>query len=208
MLKDLVWAEKLQSGGFMKHLLSVLFAVVFFTSCYAEDNLVFYSAGKKDPAAWSTLKEYFSSKNYALSFYQGDGVIERHLEKVNRINTIKSGLFVGIEFTFGEEKRVMVAMAGSGKDGQANSGTESEGHRRFLWGVDELPAKHEAESKRLAESVAGQFQVAVKRIPLFPLLGVDMPGIFVSIHCHKEEAGSLLTMLDAALRKYYKRDRP
>jgi hypothetical protein len=191
----------------MRHLLSVIFAVVFFTSCYAEDNLVFYGAGKRDPAAWSALKEYFSSKNYALSFYQGDGVIERHLEKVNRINTIKSGLFVGIEFTYGEEKQVMVAMAETGKDGQASSKTESEGRRRLLWGVDELPAKHEAQSKRLAELVADQFQVTVKRIPLFPLLGVDMPGVFVSIQCNKEEARSLLTMFDTALQKYYKRDR-
>lgn len=191
----------------MKYLLGVLFVAIFLSSCYAEDNLVFYNAGKRDPAAWNALRAFFSSRNYALSFYQGDGVIERHLEKANRINALKSGAFVGIEFLFGEEKRVMIAMADSGTAGQTNGRTELEGRRRLLWAVDELPAKHEAQSKRLAELVAAQFGVRVKKIPLFPLVGVDMPGIFVSIQCTKEEASSLLALLDAALQKYYRRDR-
>lgn len=190
----------------MKHLLSVLFIAILFTSCYAEDNLVFYNTGKRDPAAWGELKEYFSSRSYAVSFYQGDGAMERHLEKAARINAIRSAVFVGMEFTFGEEKHVMVVMAPDG-GGTTGMRTELDGRRRVLWGVDELSAKHEAQSKRLAELVAAQFQVAVKKMPLFPLVGVDMPGIFVSIQCNKEEAGSLLTMLDAALKKYYRRDK-
>lgn len=190
----------------MRHLLGVLVAVMIASSCYAEDSLVFYNTGRRDPAAWSTLREYFSSKNYALSYHQGDEVIERHLEKVNRINAIKPGAFVGIEFLFGEEKHVMVVMTDSGKIGPPNGRTEFEGRRRLLWAIEELPAKHEAQSKRLAELVAAQFQVPVKRMPLFPLVGVDMPGIFVSIQCTKGEAKSVLAMLDAALQKYYRRD--
>lgn len=191
----------------MKHLLGILVAVIIASSCYAEDSLVFYNTGKRDPAAWSVLREFFSSKNYAISFYQGDGVIEHHLEKVNRINAVKPGVFVGIEFLFGEEKRVMVVMTDSGKIGQPNGRAESEGRRRLLWAVEELPLKHEAQSKRLAELVAAQLEVPVKRMPLFPLVGVDMPGIFVSIQCPKEEAKSVLAMLHAALQKYYRRDR-
>lgn len=190
----------------MKHLLSVLFVFILFTSCYAEDNLVFYNAGKRDLAAWTVLKEYFSSRSYTVSFYQGDGGIERHLDKTTRINTVKSGIFVAIEFAFGEEKHVMVGMT-PGEGSASGTRTEFDGRRRLLWGVDELPAKHEAQSKRLAELVAAQFQVTVKRMPLFPLVGVDMPGIFISIQCNKEEAGSLLTMLDTALQKYYRRDK-
>ena len=190
----------------MRHLLGILVAVMIASSCYAEDSLVFYNTGKRDPAAWGVLREYFSSKNYALSFYQGDGVIEHHLEKANRINAIKPGAFVSIEFLFGEEKHVMVIMTDSGKIGQPNGRTEPEG-RRLLWAVEELPAKHEAQSKRLADLVAAQFQAPVKRMPLFPLVGVDMPGIFVSIQCPKEEARSVLAMLHAALQKYYRRDK-
>jgi len=176
------------------------------SSCYAEDSLVFYNTGRRDPAAWSVLREYFSSKRYASSFHQGDEVIEGHLEKVNRINALRPGAFVGIEFFFGEGKRVMVVMTDSGKIGQPDGRTGIEG-RRLLWAVEELPAKHEAQSRRLAELVAAQFQVPVKRMPLFPLIGVDMPGIFVTIQCNKEEAKSVLAMLDAALHKYYRRDK-
>jgi hypothetical protein len=189
----------------VKHIVSLLIAIIFSTSCYAEDNLVFYNAGKRDPAAWGLLKEYFSSKNYALSFYQGDGSLEHHLDRVNRINVIKSGVFVGIEFTFGDQRRAMVATAEFGKDREAAQNKESEDRKRLLWAVEELPAKHEAESQRLAELVAVPFQVKVKRMPLFPLLGVDMPGLFVSIQCKKEDARSLLTMLDGALQKYFKK---
>lgn len=191
----------------MKHLvLSVLFAFILFTPCYAEDNLVFYNAGKRDVAAWGALRDYFSSRTYAVSFYQGDGGVERHLDKTTRINTIKSGAFVAIEFAFGEEKHVMVAMT-PGDGNSPGTRTEFDGRRRLLWGVDELPAKHEAQSKQLASLVAAQFQVTVKRVPLFPLIGVDMPGIFISIQCNKEEAGSLLAMLDTALQKYYRRNK-
>lgn len=191
----------------MKHVLSALIVVVFCTSCYAEDNLIFYNTGKRDSVAWGVLKEYFSSKNYALSFFQGDGAIERHLEKVNRINTFKLGAFVAVEFTFGYEKHVMVAIAEYGKGGEAGKKKEFDGRGRLLWGVEELPARHEAQSKRLAELVAAPLQVKVKRVPLFPLLGVDMPGVFVSVQCRKEEARSLLTMLDSALQKYFRRDK-
>lgn len=188
----------------MKYLFTILSAIVFFTSSYvwAEDNLVFYSAGRRDPAAWGVLRDYFSSKNYGLSFYQGDRVMERHLEKVNRINTIKSGAFIAIEFVFGQEKQVMVATAG-----RMGGGTGFEERQRLLWGVDELPEKHEAQSRQLADFVASQFQVTVKKMPLFPLVGIDMPGIFVGIQCKKEEAGGLLALLDSALRKYYRRDK-
>jgi hypothetical protein len=186
-------------------LLTALFAAILSSPCCAEDNLIFYSTGKRDPAASSALRDYFSSKRYALSFYQGDGSMERHFERVNRINASKSGALVAIEIMFGEEKHVMVAMADLGKDSQASAKTG--GRRRLLWAVDELPAKHEAQSKQLAELVAAQFGVKVKKVPLFPLIGVDMPGIFVSIECGREEARSLLAKLDAALQKYYRRDR-
>jgi hypothetical protein len=120
---------------------------------------------------------------------------------------MKRGVFVGIEFTFGEGRQVMVAMAEPAKEGIGGSGSESAGYQRLLWRVDELPAKHEIQSKRLADLVASPFQVKVKRLPLFPLLGVDMPGVFVSIECKKEDAWSLLVMLDQALQKYYKREK-
>lgn len=190
----------------MKYLLSALIVVVVSSCCYAEDNLVFYGMGRKDPAAWSILREYFSSKSHAVSFYQGDGVIEHHLEKANRINAMKSGVFVAIEFVFGEGKHMMVAMVDSGGDSRANAGTGVEG-RRLLWAVDELPAKHEAQSKRLADLVAAQLGVTARKVPLFPLIGIDMPGIMVSIECGREEAKSLLAMFEAALQKYYRRDK-
>lgn len=191
----------------LSHALGVLMALVFLTSCYGEDNLVFYNAGRKDQAAWSVLKEFFSSKNPATLFFQGDGVIDRHMERINRINASSPGVFVGVEFVFGEGRQAMVAMAELSREGPGGLSSEYGGNQRLLWRVDELPAKHEAQSRRLAELVAAQFHVKAKRMPLFPALGIDMPGIFVSIECRKEDARSLLATLDQALQKYRRKER-
>ena len=193
------------AGGMVKYLAGLLLVFAVFGTCYGENNLVLYNAGKKDPAAWNILKEYFSSKNYSTLFLQSDGVIERHLERANRVNAIKSGAFVAVEFTFGDEKRVLVAVPETTKDG--NGGLRGEPDGQLVWPVEELPARHQAQSRRLAELIAAPFQVKVKKIPLFPLLGIDMPGVLLAVQCKRDEARSVLTALDQALQKYYRRDR-
>jgi hypothetical protein len=191
----------------LKYFLTFLIVLSFYSSPYAADNLVFYNAGKRDSAAWTVLREYFSSGKYIASFYQGHGVLEPHLEKIDRINAMGPGVFVGVEFTFGEEKHIMVAMAEFDKDGEGSSKREFEAPPRLVWRMEDISGRHEAESRRLAELIAAPFQTAVKRIPLFPLLGIDMPGVFVSIQCRHEDARSILAVLDGALRQYYRRNR-
>ena len=48
---------------------------------------------------------------------------------------------------------------------------------------------HVAASREAAELIAGEFDVKVLELPLFPLLGIDMPGLFLQVECPKEEAG-------------------
>ena len=60
------------------------------------------------------------------------------------------------------------------------------GEGRFL-AIDEIPARFARESDRLAASVAAPFGVKVKHLPLFPLLGVNMPGIVVKLEFDQGE---------------------
>ena len=91
--------------------------------------------------------------------------IEKHVDKINRINRGSAGsVFLAMELLPDEKSHVMVAESEAKK-----------GEGRFL-AIDEIPARFARESDRLAAAVAAPFDVKVKHLPLFPLLGVNMPG--------------------------------
>ena len=116
-----------------------------------------------------SLRQYFESKGYGVTIVQGETVIEKHVEKVNRINRGPGSVFLAMEFIPAESSRVMVAES----DAKIGEG-------RIL-AIDEIPARFARESDRLAADVAAPFNVKVKHLPLFPLLGVSMPGIVVKL---------------------------
>ena len=51
--------------------------------------------------------------------------------------------------------------------------------------------------------MAEAFGVKVYELPLFPLLGIDMPGLFMEIECPKEHADEILGKITDSMQKYF-----
>ncbi len=166
----------------MKTVLVMLLVLMLGVQAHAAgERIVFYRVGESGQQAWGLLKAYFEGKGYGVTIVQGETVIEKHVEKVNRINRGPGDVFLAMELIPTEVSRVMVA------ESDARSG---EG--QFL-AIDEIPARFARESDRLASDVAAPLNVKVKHLPLFPLLGLAMPGI--AIRLEYSEGQALLGMM-------------
>jgi len=154
-----------------------------------------YRIGDKETPEWNQLKRHLNGKGYRVSIYEGTDSLEKHLQNVNRINREKASLLLAMSLALGDTDAVLVAVS------DARPGTG-----RFL-AIEEIPAAHEAASKELAVQVAMVFKTQMKRLPLFPLLGVDMPGIFLGVECTKERTTEVFDRLYEGLQKYFARSR-
>ncbi len=192
----------------MKIFLSLALVLTFATCCFGADSLVVYQIGAREQPPWILLKDVFKEKGYDILSYQGETKLEKHLEKIGKINRSSARFFIAMEFLFSEEAGVLVAMTdqkgAEGPQRGAGSAPPVAGNR-FL-PIDELPGKHASESRRLAEAVAASYNVKVKHVSLFPLVGADMPGIFLKIECKQDKAREMLGVLYRGIQNYVRRD--
>jgi hypothetical protein len=211
-----------QTGLFGPVCLVILLLAV--QHCFGADSFAVYQVGAKEQQSWSLVRDFFKEKGYDVVFQQGETTLEKHLEKAARINRGTAKFLLALEFVSGDDASVLVAMTDrKGAEGGSPSAepgappaprtgngltTFAPGAQvgnRFL-AIDELPGKYAADSGRLADAVAGSFNTKVKHMPLFPLLGVDMPGIFLRIECRQDKAGEMLGLLHGSIQNYLRRD--
>lgn len=173
-------------------LFSLLLLFLSFASGYgAGPGVVLYRVGDSGQEAVAFVKQYLEAKGYQVALYQGESVIEKHVEKANLINRSAARVFIAIEMTGGEKRRVMVARTEAKK-----------GDGRFL-AIDEVPERFAGESRILADAVAGSFGVKAKQMPLFPLLGISMPGIFVGAQLTETDFQDIANKLYIGMEKYF-----
>ncbi|MCX5811599.1 MAG: hypothetical protein NT178_03530 [Proteobacteria bacterium] len=172
----------------------ILVCILFPLFCsFAGEHIILYRTGEKDQNAWSLLKKYFDSKGYNVSIYEKPETFEKHLENANRINRANALLMLAIDFRIGDKDDVFVAVTNSKK-----------GSGKFLT-IEEIPAQHIVRSTEIAKCVASSFGKTVKELPLLPLHGVDMPGVFLRMECTKDKTGETLNTLNDCLQKYFMR---
>lgn len=158
----------------------------------ADTDIVVYRIGESGEAAWNHLKQLIEAKGWGVTVYQGEMAVEKHVDKVNRINRGPGRVFLALQMITGERSRVMVAAPEVRK-----------GEGRFLT-IDEIPGQFKEESDRLADRVAEAFKVKPKHLPLFPLLGVHMPGIMISMELKESEVRDAAGKLYTGLEKYFR----
>lgn len=157
----------------------------------ADKTIVLCQIGESAPAAWSSLRQYFESKGYQVTYYQAESTIERHVEKVSGLNRGGGRLFLAVELIPAAQSRVMVAMTDAKK-----------GEGRFLT-IDQIPDKFSAESEKIARLVAAQFKTKVKHLPLFPLLGVSMPGVFIRMEFKEGQLEDAIARIESGVERYF-----
>jgi hypothetical protein len=176
--------------------LSFLLAVLVLSFCVsyvhaAGNSIILCRIGDATPQAWTTLRQYFEDKGYQVTFYQGEATVERHVEKVSGLNRGPGAIFLAVELVPASRPRVMVAVTDARK-----------GEGRFLT-IDQVPDRFARESEKLAAFVAAPFKVKVKRLPLFPLLGINMPGVFVRMQFKEGEVEDGAKKLYAGVDRYF-----
>jgi len=177
----------------VKGLCIILCIIIPVFMCYGEDRIVIYRVGEKDQMAWTTFRKDFQNKGYKLYTFEGTEILEKHLENINKINKIRDGIFIALDITTGDKNHVFIAITEARK-GQGNILT-----------IEEVPAVHLKASQELATSIASSFHKKVKQMPLFPLIGVDMPGCFIHMESTKENLKEMVDTLHNGIQKYFRR---
>jgi hypothetical protein len=173
--------------------IGMLLIFILFSSSYAGESIPLYCAGEKDQASWNFLKKYFDGKGYNVTIYEKTDNLEKHLENANKINKTGASLMLVMDFRMGEKNDVFAAVTNAKK-----------GKGRIL-AIDEIPGQYVDISAEVAGCVATPYRRTVKELPLFPLLGVDMPALFLRIECTKEKADEMLNVVNDCLQKYFQR---
>ena len=161
--------------------------------CAASRSVALYRVGERGQDACAFLKQYLEARGYQVALYQGESTIEKHVEKANLINRGAAKMCIAVARVLDEKKRVLVARTEARK-----------GEGRFLT-VDEVPEHYAGESQVLADAVAGQFGVRAKRMPLFPLLGIRMPGIYIEVRGPEGDLQDIAEKLYLGMEKYFRK---
>jgi hypothetical protein len=177
-------------------LAAICFATLLPTAyCYAAGPAIaFYGVGEHAQTVTAFLEQFLETKGYQVAIYQGESTIEKHVEKANTINRSATKVCIAVEMVPADKKHVLVARTEARK-----------GEGQFLT-VDEVPERYVRESRVLADSVAKYFGVRAERMPLFPLLGIDMPGIFIELRGSEEDLPDVSQKLYLGLDKYFRKE--
>lgn len=167
--------------------------VFLYSSAFASEHIVFYAIGEKKVSEFNMLKRYFEKKRFKVSMFNMTNDIEEHLNNINRINSLKANMFIAFNFDFVDNEGCFIAIF-----------TPSVNPGRFNT-IEEVPGVHGADSRILAGSIASFFNVRVKELPLFPLIGVDMPGVFVNIQTQKDKINIIFEKLYSGIENYLKK---
>ena len=174
--------------------LLVLLFLLFAVFCsHGGEHIVLYRLGMKEPVAWDQLRRYLGAKGYKISMYDVPDNIEKHVENVNKINKLKASALFAMDLGAGEKNQIIVAVTTT-KKGKGN-----------ILAIEEIPALYANESRELATSLASVFNKGVKEFPLFPLQGVDMPGVFLKISYTPDKTNEVFEKLHEGIQKYFKR---
>jgi hypothetical protein len=164
----------------------------FFCS-YGGEHVVLYQVGEKDQAVSTMLKRLLAGNGYRVSVFEGTDSIEKHVELANKINKLRASLFLALDFSFSGQENVLVAI------------TDAKKKSEQVLAVEDVPAIYEADSREFAARLADLFNKKVVELPLFPLLGIDMPGVFLRVECQKEKLNEVLGKISDSIQKYFGR---
>lgn len=174
------------------------FTLIFLLSCAepclcAAEHIILSRAGVRDEPMWNAFKRHLTGKGFAVSVYDSPESMEKQVETANRVNREKAAFMLVVELVPSERFDAFVAVSDARKG------------KGLIVNADEVPGSHVARSTELGSSIAAQFQRKVKSIPLFMLLGIDMPGVFVRLEVPKGKPAEAFDKLYDGMMNYMKR---
>ncbi len=169
--------------------------ILFFlhTHVFAAENIVFYMIGEQKASDINMIKRYFEKKKFKVNMFNLAGQMEKHLDNINKINSLKASMLIALNLQMADNEGCFIAIySPSIKPG-------------IFKAIEEAPGFHGAESKALAGAIASSFNIRVKEMPLLPLIGVDMPSVFMNIQTNKDRINIAFDKLYSGIENYLKR---
>ncbi|HOL06094.1 MAG TPA: hypothetical protein PLM23_08505 [Syntrophorhabdaceae bacterium] len=180
-------------GFFIRHLFLILILCIICPPVFASERIIFYTTAERKTPEMDAAKRYLEKKGLKVSIYPGANSLETHIENINKMNKEKARALIVLNIEITEGEGCFVAVSNAKK----TSG--------IFQVIDDLPGVYMEKSRELASSIASSFNVKVKELPLFPLIGADMPGIFVYIMTKKDGINIALERLYVGIDNYLKR---
>ncbi|MCX7856725.1 MAG: hypothetical protein N2513_01895 [Deltaproteobacteria bacterium] len=153
-------------------------------------QIFFYLLDKPDNELWQIFLKTIKKQGLVSSVYMGNRNLEEHLRLITQINSKKKGLFIAMDVKKREKFGLFVGVFKPKKP---------EGK---IARIDEIPYVHFELSNKIAESIAASYNKRVVKLPLFPMLGVDMPAIYIKISGEKRDIEKLAGDINEVIRKY------
>lgn len=180
-------------GIYVRCLLLVLILSPICMPVFASEHIVLYTIGEKKTPETDAAKRYLEKKGFKISIYPLKNTLERHIENINKINNQKASMLIALNIEVSDDEGCFVAVS----DAKKTTG--------IFQAIEDIPGIHGESSRELASSIASSFSVKVKELPLFPLIGADMPGVFVYIMTKKDAVNIALERLYVGIDSYLKR---
>lgn len=170
-------------------MISLLLIFLLIPKSALSEIIYLYRIDPTEPRLWSIFTSTIKRENVDIKVYRFRPSIEEHLKLISDVNKKDKGLFVAIRLSQGEKSQVFVAVF-----------NQKQVSGRFLR-IDEIPSLHFERSFCVARKVSEVFGIKVQKLPLFPLLGVDMPGIFIFAKGSKDDIAYLARVIIRAKRE-------
>ncbi len=179
----------------MKKTLIIAFLLIVLPGCWvqARESIVLYRTGMCDPAMANGLRKYLLARGFGVSVYEGADTIEKQIQNANKINKEKAALLLVVELIPSDNRTAMFAISDAKKP------------KGLIVQIDEVPGVHISRSEELAAALAEPYGKKVKRLPLFALLGIDMPGLFIGLDWPRDKMGEAFDKLYEGIQNYLKR---
>ncbi len=169
-----------------------IFGTLFFLLALGEANgnhLYLYFVSPPDGELRQVFLNALKRDGIEFSLCMGSKNLEEHLIKVGEINSKSKGVFLALEMKRAKKRGMFVATFKPKK---------AEGK---ILRIDEIPYVHLHSSMKLAHYVASSYGKKVVRLPLFPLLGVDMPALYLRLQGGKEDMEFAATVIAEGIKK-------
>lgn len=151
-------------------MLTVLFAL-FPSILWASECVVIYNLGK-DEEGLVRLRKGLEGEGVPTKIFEAEREMAAHLRCAERINEEGCQFFIALYARKAERECLLVGIHKASLS------------RGLLRAADEIQQLYVKESERVALSIPS---AQVVRLPLFPLLGIKMPGLLLYIRYSRME---------------------
>lgn len=157
---------------------------------YAQDYVVLYWMG----GDLEEIERAFTKRGIKVQVFKASKDLETHLQRIEMINKEGCLAFLSLYVEKGENDVIFCAI------------DEAQIGKGFFLSIEEVPSLYFEDSKKIAKNLSSVLHLPCIRVPLFPLLGIKAPGLFLYVrYKERETLEKICAILLDSLKKLERR---